>query len=65
MGRLQLAAYALGHGASGITFYDDEVSAFLRTEASPMLVTTVGVPSYRPRPGKRPAEMERLRIQLT
>jgi SagB-type dehydrogenase family enzyme len=65
MGRLQLAAYALGHGASGTTFYDDEVSAFLRTEASPMLVTTVGVPSYRPRPGKRPAEMERLRVQLT
>ena len=50
MGRLQLAAYALGHGASGITFYDDEVSAFLGTEASPMLVTTVGVPSYRPVP---------------
>jgi SagB-type dehydrogenase family enzyme len=65
MGRFQLAAYALGHGASGITFYDDEVSAFLRTAASPMLVTTVGVPSYRPRPGKRAAEMERLRIQLT
>jgi Nitroreductase family len=65
MGRLQLAAYALGHGASGITFYDDEVSAVLGTEASPMLVTTVGVPSYRPRPGKRPAQMERLRVQLT
>jgi SagB-type dehydrogenase family enzyme len=65
MGRLQLAAYALGNGASGITFYDDEVSAFLGTEASPMLVTTVGVPSYRPRPGKRPAEMDRLRVQLT
>jgi hypothetical protein len=30
-----------------------------------MLVTTVGVPSYRPRPGKRPAQMERLRVQLT
>jgi SagB-type dehydrogenase family enzyme len=65
MGRLQLAAYALGHGASGITFYDDEVSAFFGTTASPMLITTVGVPSYRPRPGKRPAEMERLRVQLT
>jgi SagB-type dehydrogenase family enzyme len=65
MGRLQLAAYALGHGASGITFYDHEVSAFLETEASPMLVTTVGVPSYRPRPGKRPAQMQRLRVQLT
>jgi SagB-type dehydrogenase family enzyme len=65
MGRLQLAAYALGDGASGITFYDDEVSAFLRTQASPMLVTTVGVPDYRPRPGRRPAEMQRLRVQLT
>jgi hypothetical protein len=65
MGRLQLAAHALAYGASGITFYDDEVSAFLRTEASPMLVTTVGVPGYRPRPGKRPAEMQRLRVQLT
>jgi SagB-type dehydrogenase family enzyme len=65
MGRLQLAAYALGHGASGTTFYDNEVSAFLGTKASPMLVTTVGVPSYRPRPGKRPAQMERLRVQLT
>jgi hypothetical protein len=65
MGRLQLAACTLGHGASGITFYDDEVSAFLGTEASPMLITTVGVPSYRPRSGKRPAEMERLRIQVT
>jgi SagB-type dehydrogenase family enzyme len=65
MGRLQLAAYALAQGASGITFYDDEVSAFLGTQASPMLVTTVGVPDYRPRPGKRPAEMPRLRVQLT
>jgi hypothetical protein len=25
----------------------------------------VGVPDYRPRPGKRPAEMQRLRVQLT
>jgi SagB-type dehydrogenase family enzyme len=65
MGRLQLAAYAHADGASGITFYDDEVSAFLQTEASPMLVTTVGVPDYRPRPGKRPADMDRLRVQLT
>jgi SagB-type dehydrogenase family enzyme len=65
MGRLQIAACALADGASGITFYDDEVSAFLRTQASPMLVTTVGVPDYRPRPGKRPAEMQRLRVQLT
>jgi hypothetical protein len=30
-----------------------------------MLVTTVGVPSYRPRSGKRPAQMQRLRVQLT
>ena len=35
MGRLQLAAYTLGHGASGITFYDDEVSAFLANGSVP------------------------------
>jgi hypothetical protein len=54
MGRLQLAAYALAHGASGITFYDDEVSAFLRTDASPMLVTTVAYPTSGPAPANAP-----------
>lgn len=62
-GRLHLAAYALGVGASGITFYDDEVSEHFGTEDSPMLTTTVGVPGYRSRPGHRPSEVDRLRIE--
>ncbi len=53
-GRLHLAAYALGFGATGITFYDDEVSRFFGTVATPMLVTCVGAPAYRARPGGTP-----------
>jgi hypothetical protein len=56
---------ALRETAKDVAIAAFQVSAFLRTEASPMLVTTVGVPDYRPRPGKRPAEMQRLRVQLT
>lgn len=62
-GRLALAAFALGYGASGITFLDDEVSRFFSTEDSCLLATVVGVPAYRNRPGGRPrapAELRRL-----
>ena len=59
-GRLHLAAYALGFGATGITFYDDEVRQFLRTVATPMLVTCVGAPDYRARPGGTPGEPVRM-----
>jgi hypothetical protein len=45
-GRLALAAFTLGAGATGLTFYDDEVSRFFATRASCMLVTAVGVPAY-------------------
>jgi nitroreductase len=57
-GRLQLAAFALGLGATGLTFYDDEVSRFFATDATPMLVTAVGVPAYRSRSGTRPSSRE-------
>src|SRR6266508_141474 len=58
--RLQLAAFALGFGASGVTFLDDDVSAFFGTRAAPMLAVAVGVPAYRARPGKRPAQLPRV-----
>jgi SagB-type dehydrogenase family enzyme len=58
--RLQLAAFALGFGASGVTFLDDEVSAFFGTRAAPMLAVAVGVPDYRARPGMRPAQLPRV-----
>ena len=55
--RLQLAAFALGVGATGLTFLDDDVSAFFDTPAAPMLTVAVGVPAYRARPGRRPTQL--------
>jgi hypothetical protein len=53
-GRLLLAAHALGLGATGLTFFDDAVDAAFATRASCLLVTAVGVPTYRPIPGGQP-----------
>jgi hypothetical protein len=73
-GRLALAAFTLGYGATGLTFYDEAVSEFFATRAACMLVTSVGVPDYRNSPGGRPGVpmelagfarlMERLSLQL-
>jgi hypothetical protein len=41
-GRLYLGAYAQCLGASGITFYDDEVRGFLATSWEPMLAVVMG-----------------------
>ena len=41
-GRLYLGAYAQCLGASGITFYDDEVRGFLDTSWEPMLAVVMG-----------------------
>ena len=45
-GRAYLAAYALGRGASGLTFYDDDTTQFFSPHAagkSPLLMVAVGV----------------------
>jgi SagB-type dehydrogenase family enzyme len=60
--RLQLAAFTLGFGASGVTFLDDDVSAFFDTQAAPMLAVALGIPDYRARPGKRPAQLPRVEL---
>jgi hypothetical protein len=60
-GRLHLAAAATGLGATGLTFYDDEVSRFFATDLAPLLVTAVGVPAYRARPGGTPRRPVRMR----
>jgi nitroreductase len=60
--RLQLAAFALGVGATGLTFLDDEVSAFFGTRAAPMLSVAVGVPAYRARPGRRPTQLPHIGV---
>lgn len=58
-GRLHLAAHALGYGASGLTFFDDELKAFLGGP-DPQLVTAVGRPRYRSRPGGDPGRPTRI-----
>lgn len=55
-GRLHLAAYALGAGASGMTFYDSGLPRLLGEpdDLVTLLFTCVGVPEYRGRRGGRP-----------
>ncbi len=52
-GRMYLAAYALGLGATGLTFFDDEVAKFFSPHAagkSVMFLIAIG----HPRPRRRP-----------
>ncbi|MDA4123278.1 MAG: SagB/ThcOx family dehydrogenase [Thaumarchaeota archaeon] len=54
-GRMYLASYAQGMGASGTTFYDDQVTEFFSPSASkmtPMMALGIGVPGYRARFGR-------------
>lgn len=53
-GRLHLAAFALGYGASGMTFVDSEIPGLLGEDLEGMLFTCVGVPEYRNRRGGPP-----------
>lgn len=49
-GRAYLAAYSLGRGATGLTFYDDDTSKFFAPHAagkSPLLMVAIGVPRSR------------------
>ena len=55
-GRLHLAAYALGLGASGMTFLDSEIPGLLQEDLEAMLFTCVGVPEYTNKPGGPPGE---------
>ena len=60
-GRLQLAAFSVGLGATGLTFYDDEVRKVFASGASCLLVTAVGVPAYRSTAGGAPGRPSQLR----
>lgn len=59
-GRLALVAFALGFGATALTFLDDDVSAFFNPAESCLLVTAVGVPDYQNRRGGAPGEITEL-----
>jgi len=53
-GRLHIAAYALGIGASVMTFLNTEIEPLLGEPLAGLLFTCVGVPTYRNRSGGRP-----------
>lgn len=64
-GRLHLAAYALGLGASGMTFLDDELEALVAPivdarQPGGLILTCVGVPEYRNRAGGMPRNPARI-----
>jgi SagB-type dehydrogenase family enzyme len=63
-GRLHLAAYALGIGATGMTFLDSEVPALLDQpdDLVTLLFTCVGVPEYRSRSGGAPGAPVEIRM---
>ena len=54
-GRLHLAAYSLGAGATGMTFLDSEIHALLGEPLDALLFTCVGVPEYVSAPAARRA----------
>jgi SagB-type dehydrogenase family enzyme len=57
-GKLYLAAYALGLGATGLTFFDDLVTEFFAPHArgkSVMFLIALGQPAYGPRRAGREA----------
>ena len=66
-GRLYLGAYGLGLGATGLTFYDDEVVRFFTPDAvgkEAIFVTALGLAARRRAPGglaPAPAAVEPLR----
>jgi hypothetical protein len=61
-GRLHLAAYGLGASASGMTFLDSEVPAFLGEALDALLFTCVGVPEYASARGGQPGAPTDIRL---
>ncbi|HEX2295461.1 MAG TPA: hypothetical protein VHN37_09145, partial [Actinomycetota bacterium] len=53
-GRLHLVAYALGAGATGMTFLDSEMASLVGEPLDGLLLTCVGVPEYASTPGGPP-----------
>lgn len=59
-GRLQLAAFALDHGGSGLTFSDEKIPAVFGTPLACMLAVSIGTPAYQAKPGGPPGRPTRL-----
>jgi hypothetical protein len=63
-GRLHLAAYAQGIGASGMTFLDTALEDFLGDGLAGLLITCVGVPEYANRAGGPPGRPQTVRVPM-
>lgn len=61
-GRLNLAVSARGIGACGMTFIDPQIPRLIGEPLNGLLVTCVGVPTYRHRPGGPPGSPTRMRL---
>jgi hypothetical protein len=61
-GRLHLAAYAQGAGASGMTFLDSEIAPLLGEPLDGLLFTCVGVPDNTSKPGGPPGSPTVIRL---
>jgi hypothetical protein len=61
-GRLHVAAYASGAGASGMTFIDSEIPSLLGEPLDGLLFTCVGVPAYPSAPGGHPGRPTSIRM---
>ena len=61
-GRLHLAAYALGAGASGMTFLDSEIPGLVGEPLDGLLFTCVGVPEYQSKVGGQPGAPNEIRM---
>ena len=59
-GRMALAAFGHGVGATGLTFLDDQTRDYFATGTSPLLVTAIGVPDYVNKAGGRPGHLAEL-----
>lgn len=60
-GRLHLLAYALGAGATGMTFMDSEIPAYLGEQLEALIFTCVGVADYKSSKGGKPGAPTRIR----
>jgi hypothetical protein len=61
LGRLHLAAYALGASATGMTFVDGEVPWLLGEPLDALVFTCVGVPRYASAAGGAPGSPTSIR----
>ena len=66
-GKLYLSSYALGLGASGSTFFDDDVTTFFSPHAEKkdtLIAVGIGIPGYKAKSGRKlPIRLSREKLE--